>query len=79
MNRTNGKNSLAVYSWEILIGMAGLPILGILAKAFSSLDALWGVMAVGFVLLALRGFVGFLFPKSKKDTKGADPAALHSH
>lgn len=62
MKKTTGRRSQTAHSWGILLGMAGVPILALMAKVFPGLDTLWGALLVVFALIIVRSAVGYLFP-----------------
>ncbi|HEX7156569.1 MAG TPA: hypothetical protein VF229_05090 [Burkholderiaceae bacterium] len=78
MSRTKGRSSGTAHSWGILLGMAGFPILALLAKAFPGLNVAWGILFVLFVVVTARSAFSYLIPKSPRAGKGV-PAPQHHH
>ena len=75
MSKPKTQSGLAKYSWGILIGMAGFPILAILWKAFPNLTTVFTGLAIIFALLTLRSLIGLLFPRNRRTVK--EEPALH--
>lgn len=68
------RNSQALHSWGILLGMAALPILALMSKLFPAQDTIWAVLGVLACVLVVRSVVGFLFPAAgPKKSEAATP------
>jgi len=82
MNKSKTKKSQAGYSWAILLGMSGVPILALLSKVFPHLDALWAVLLAVFGLIIARSVIGLLFAGApaggKKSARAVRQSAAQS-
>jgi hypothetical protein len=53
------KNPLVSYSWGILLGMSGIPVLALLSKLLPGQNILWAALATLCVLVVLRSGFGY--------------------
>jgi len=65
------------FSWGILLGMLGIPILALMLKVFPSRDLAWFTLMGLCGLVVVSSAIGFLLSGSKgNSTTSKDPAAL---
>jgi len=75
MSKPKTKNPRVGFSWGILLGMSGIPILALMSKVFPKFDMAWEVSMVLCGLVVARCVYGYLVAGSPASIKKSEQAA----
>lgn len=78
MEKGKVKNPLVFYSWGIILGMSGVPLLALISKLAPAHDTIWAVLAGVCVLLVVVSLYGYVTTPALPRKKRNDPMA-HAH
>jgi len=71
------KNPRVGFSWGILLGMSGIPILALMSKIFPKLDTAWELAMLACALIVVRCVYGYAVSGSQGTPKKPGQAAAH--
>ena len=68
------KNLQAKYSWGILLGMSGIPVLALMDKIFPAQQSIWMGLMLACGLIIVRCAVGYLMAGTGPSKKSRETA-----